>query len=254
MLAVLAVSASILLTAVRGGWPTWIFRDAKLTYIRGPDMLTYPEAEAYCKNYVSNYVTVDGLVIINNEPDVDGLCSRHMCWGKHGRKPSVYRSECVYFGNGFVYFDWSPLYIGNPVCKADVTVGASIAISQDYLAEAFPNATFVDLDAQQSVGVDTAPLQNGDDANSTPFPSVIVGASCGAMVFVAAAVVVLVRKRRNKATFDESIHAEAHHVSEMSPTDIVDPATADIPAEDGAETEVVVKEDVASKESESVSV
>ncbi len=41
----------------------------------------------------------------------------------------------------------------------------------------------------------------------------------------------------------------------MSPTDIVDPATADVPAEeDGAETVVVMEEDVAPKGSESVSV
>lgn len=261
----LAVLASILLTAVSGGLvgTTFIFRNGQLKYIRGPDALfckppsisispisQYKYANYYCqdreeglwKQYVNGLAIFDGLTQAQDAMVTD------VCSEKEGDGNCyVLDSDgyCVIIGDDSYEMGW--VYKRLPLCAVDLSLGAdaSIGISQEALFEAFPNATFMDLDAPQFVDVDTAPLQSVGDANSTPFPSVIVGAACGAMVFVAAAVLVLMRKSRKRADSTGPKHAEAHHVAEMSPTDIVDPATADMPAEDAVETVVVVEEDVA---------
>jgi len=106
-----------------------------------------------------------------------------------------------------------------------------------------------------SVGTDTVPNVPNDAANvsASPYFSVIVGAAFGAVVVVAAAIAVLVKRSKQTTKPAASTQFRAHHVAELSPTDIVMAVADVIPAETQSPEAVVVEEEAVPKKSEAVS-
>jgi len=100
-----------------------------------------------------------------------------------------------------------------------------------------------------SAGTDTVPHLPNDAANvSTNYFSVIVGAAFGAVVVAAAAIAVLVMRSKRTAKPTASTQVGAHHVAELSPTDITMAVADVIPAETQSAEAVVVVEETVSAE------
>jgi len=103
-------------------------------------------------------------------------------------------------------------------------------------------------------GTDTVPNMPNDAAKvSANYFSVIVGAAFGAVVVVAAAIAVLVMRRKQTTKPAASTKFGAHHVAELSPTDIAMAVADVIPAETQSPEAVVVEEEAVPKKSEAVS-
>merc|ERR1719461_141486 len=170
--------------------------------------------------------------------------NENLYWGwKWGDNLFDYRDDGI---NGWYYWTGSMWKWHNPeptvTCSGNT--GASITISEGGLGETRPNGT--------AFGTDTIP-PFPDDATPSPFPSLFVGGAFGAVVIVGAAIAVLVKRSKQATKPAASTHGGAHHVAELSPTDIAVAVADVIPAETESAEAVEVVEEAAPKESGTMS-